>query len=148
MVIAATGAVRAEESLVERPSPPSQATASVVEWVRAGVNTERPQWGPRGGLLWGLPPQTGRPDGPRGLIRLRYPVLASGHDDLINFIAVEPVVRGRKGFSELEHSELDFVTGKRLWVIEPDAGDPSEDGLYPGPLARLESGVESLTVRV
>ena len=57
-------------------------------WVRAGMNTDRATWGFRGGLLWGLPPRNGRTDGPRGLIRLRYPVLPNGNDDLINFIAI------------------------------------------------------------
>jgi hypothetical protein len=120
-----------------------------IDWVRAGLNTNLPIWGIRGGLLWGLPPATGQPlDGPRGLIRLRYPVLTNGAYDLLNFIAVEPVVRGHKGFSELERSELDAVPGKRLWTLNPKASSPTDPNLDPGQLDRLDSGTETLTVRV
>ena len=42
--------------------------------------------------------------GPRGLLRIGYPILPDGGSNLINFIAVEPTVNGRKGFSELERS--------------------------------------------
>jgi hypothetical protein len=99
-------------------------------------------------LLWGLLARTGWPDGPRGLIRLRYPVLADGAYDLINFIAVEPVVRGRKGFSELERSQLDGVPGKRLWAVNPEAPDQGVTNPHTGQLVRLESGAERLAVRV
>ena len=120
-----------------------------IDWVRAGLNTNLPIWGIRGGLLWGLPPTTGLPpDGPRGLIRLRYPVLTNGGCDLLNFIAIEPVVRGRKGFSELESSKLDTMSGKRLWTLNADASSSTPTNLHPGQLARLNSGVETLTVRV
>ena len=117
-----------------------------VEWVRAGVDSEQLVWGIRGGLQWGLPPATGTaPDGPRGLIRLRYPVLPGGKYDLINFIAVEPVVKGRKGFSELERSQLDDRPGKRFWVDAPDG-----DGTHTlgGRLTQLAGGVEQLTLGV
>ena len=120
-----------------------------IDWVRAGLNTNLAIWGIRGGLLWGLPPATGQPlDGPRGLIRLRYPVLTHGGYDLLNFIAIEPVVRGQKGFSELEPSKLDAVAGKRLWTSNPNASSPILTNLYPGQLNRLNSGVETLKVQV
>ena len=113
-----------------------------VSWVRAGMNTDRPMWGLRGGLLWGLPPSTGRSDGPRGLIRLRYPVLPNGDDDLINFIAIEPIVQGRRGFSELEWSQLDGVRGKRLWARDPGAPAGTTTELSAGRLTRLDTGAE------
>jgi hypothetical protein len=120
-----------------------------IDWVCAGLNTNLPVWGIRGGLLWGLPPATGQPsDGPRGLIRLRYPVLTNGGYDLLNFIAIEPVVRGHKGFSELEPSRLDAAPGKRLWTLNPNASFPIVTNLYPGQLGRLDCGAETLTVRV
>ena len=117
-------------------------------WVRAGMNTDRPIWGIRGGLLWGLPPSSGRSDGPRGLIRLRYPVLPNGDDDLINFIAIEPVVDGRRGFSELESSKLDGVRGKRLWARDPGDLVGPTTMLPTGRLTQLDTGVECLTVHV
>ena len=119
-----------------------------VEWVRAGLTTDLPRWGIRGGLLWGLPSGAAPRDGPRGLIRLRYPTLPDGRYDLINFIAIEPVVRGRRGFSELEPSSLDGVRGKRLWAEA--AGEPGREPgeVPPGALTLLDSGAESLAVRV
>ncbi len=117
-------------------------------WVRAGMNTDRATWGFRGGLLWGLPPRNGRTDGPRGLIRLRYPVLPNGNDDLINFIAIEPVVQGRRGFSELEWSGLDCVRGKRLSAQDPETPVGPTTTLPAGRLTRLDTGAECLTVYV
>ncbi len=153
------GAVRLKDHswLVAGTGPPRPGTPSRrarrpgnrVEWIRAGVNTDRPAWGLRGGLQWGLPPPAGRPpDGPRGLIRVRYPVLRNGGYDVINFIAVEPIVRGRRGFSELERSQLDGVRGKRLWARDPGAPARPAAELPSGRLARFETGEESLTVHV
>ena len=79
------------------------------DWIRPGMNTNQPVWGIRGGLLWAVAPAGFRPGEPRGLIRLGYPVLPEKRYDLINFIAIEPIVGGHRGFSELEHSQLDGV---------------------------------------
>ncbi|MBM3836191.1 MAG: hypothetical protein FJ403_23615 [Verrucomicrobia bacterium] len=101
----------------------------------------------RGGLQFAIPPGRFDKGGPRGLIRLGYPVLTNGGYALINFIAVEPVVQGRKGFSELERSGLDGVPGKRLWT--EDSGS-SGTNLAGGTLLTPAPGVEQLdlTVRV
>ena len=128
-------------------APPSPARPAA-DWIRAGLNTNRPSWGVRGGLLWGLPAGGRRDDGPRGLIRLRYPVLTNGAYDLVNFIAIEPMVSGRRGFSELERSALDGVAGKRLVAANPESAAPAAPGLCPGELTRLDSGAERLAVRV
>jgi hypothetical protein len=118
-------------------------------WVRAGINTNRPTWGLRGGLLWGLPPARGpSPDGPRGLIRLYYPVLPTGDYDLINFIAIEPIVSGRKGFSELEPSQLDDRPGKRLWAVDAEAPGETVTDLVSGRLPPLKPGTERLSVQI
>ncbi|MBU6400227.1 MAG: hypothetical protein KGS61_07895 [Verrucomicrobia bacterium] len=92
-------------------------------------------WGARGGLEFGIYPASvsGRGDGgPRGLIRLGYPSLPHGRYALINFIAVEPIVNGRRGFSELERSQLDGAPGKRFWVdpaaIRVQAVHPRDSG--------------------
>jgi len=82
-------------------------------WSLPSQNTNQPIWGWRGGLLFAVSPGGFHPGEPRGLIRLGYPVLTNGSYDLINFIAVEPVVKGRKGYSELEPSRLDAAPGKR-----------------------------------
>ncbi len=129
----------------------SLVSARGADWVRAGINTNQPLWGLRGGLLFVLPPggfSAGHRTGPRGLIRLGYPTLAGGNYDLINFIAIEPVVSGKKGFSELEMSQLDKVPGKRLC-----AGTGLTDqkmALDPGHLSKPGTKTEQLelTVRV
>jgi len=67
--------------------------------------------------LFAISPSGFRSPEPRGLIRLGYPILTNGQYDLVNFVAIEPVVRGRKSYSELEKSKLDQTPGKRLWLI-------------------------------
>src|SRR3954469_13392598 len=82
------------------------------ERVRAGLNTNAMVWGRAGGLMFAIPPSGFHPPEPRGLIRLGYPALTNDRYDLINFIAIEPIVQGRKGFSELEKSQIDGRPGK------------------------------------
>ena len=74
----------------------------------------KPVWGVEGGLVWAIPPGMGA-NHPRGLIRLAYPILSNQVYELVNFIAIEPVVGGRRGYSEMETSKLDGVQGKRIW---------------------------------
>jgi len=123
--------------------------APAADWVRAGLNTNQPLWGLRGGLLWAIPPGGFKPaGGPRGLIRVGYPISTNGGYELINFIAVEPIVHGRRGFSELEPSALDGARGKRLWVIGETnfSPNPPQPTFLPGTLTRRLPGVEQLDV--
>lgn len=89
---------------------------SAAEWIRPGITATQAMWGIKGGLCWAIHPGGFRAREPRGLIRLGYPVLAGDQYDLINFIAIEPVVKGRKAYSELEQSKLDKTRGKRIWA--------------------------------
>jgi hypothetical protein len=73
-------------------------------------------------------------------------VLADHRYDLINFIAVEPIVRGQRGFSELERSEFDKAQGKRLWAENP--GGLSTTNLIPGQLRKLADGHEELELNL
>jgi hypothetical protein len=75
-------------------------------------------------------------------------VLTNGGYDLLNFIAVEPVVAGVKCYSELEPSQLDNLTGKRLWAVRPKVVSPDSLHLPAGELTRLDSGVEILSLNV
>jgi len=115
-----------------------------VDWVRPGITTNQPVWGIRGGLLWTIPPAGFRGGEPRGLIRLGYPVLADHSYDLINFIAVEPIVGRNRGFSELERSQLDGLPGKRIW--SEGSGTSSTNGLVAGELRTRPGGQEELQV--
>lgn len=105
---------------------------------RPAAPVESPRYGVRGGLRWGLTRAPRPVDGPRGLLRLWSPVLADGGYDLLNFIAVEPIVGGVRCYSELEPSALDGVRGKRLWVL----GEPG------GALVTGTDGVARLSVSV
>ena len=129
---------------------PGPATAAGANWVCAGQTTNSPLWGIEGGLKFGLHPGgfTGGDGGPRGLIRLGYPTLPEGGYDLINFIAVEPIVNGRKGFSELEKSSFDQKNGKLFWT--GDISEPAIDSphLDPGTITSIAPGVDELSVVV
>jgi len=122
------------------------AAGADARWIRPGLTTNQPIWGLRGGLLFAIPPGGFRGSGPRGLIRLGYPVLTNAGYDLINFIAVEPVVKGRKGFSELEFSRLDGVQGKRIWAEGLASSGNARTNHVAGTLSTLASGVEQLEV--
>jgi len=117
--------------------------------VRAGLTTNQPLWGVRGGLLWAVPPGGFRSaSGPRGLIRVGYPTATNGGYNLINFIAVEPIVNGQRGLSELEPSALDNARGKRLWAVGETNSASGAPTLEPGRLTRASVGVEQLEVTV
>jgi hypothetical protein len=85
----------------------------------------QPVWGIKGGVHVGLWPAPG----PRGLIRIYTPYLGQPERQPLNFVAVEPIVDGRRGFSELEHSAWDNAQGKRAWQTaaldsSPEPGVP------------------------
>jgi hypothetical protein len=68
---------------------------------------------------------------------------------MINFIAVEPIVIGqhRRGFSELEPSQLDGVRGKRFWSVDNPQDLSPRPPEHParGVISRKDS-VETLQV--
>lgn len=152
-----TVAVGADAAANRRSSP---------DWVRGKLDIFQPVWGLRGGLLFSIHPgeakkatgqavQRGVPSNdiaaistmnaqaPRGLIRLFSPVLDGGKYDLINFIAIEPVVGGRRDLSELQASRLDRVPGKRIWA-SGDVQPPKPEEL--GKLTKPMRGVQKLEV--
>jgi hypothetical protein len=129
----------------EQTPPTDDRSATATKWVQGRHDDYRPCWGIAGGLLFGIHPGDTKGDGePRGLIRIYSPVLAGGKYDLINFIAVEPIVKGRRGFSEMERSRLDGVPGKRTWTAA-DSGKPRDSvKIEPGRITSLPGGVEQL----
>lgn len=124
------------------------------EWIRPQKAGDPLVWGRRDGLVFGLYSQGGM-RGPRGLIRVGVYSPETSTPELLNFIAVEPVVAGagprfdRMAFSELEMSQLDSgQRGKRMWV---DAGSGGQAAAFRGRLETLHTGkaaVESLSVRI
>jgi hypothetical protein len=122
------------------------ATCAAADWVRAGSNGHQPVWGLRGGLQFAIHPGgfTWGEGGPRGLIRIGYPALPKGEYDLINFIAIEPVVGKTRGLSELEKSSVDGKQGKlfRAGVLNSDKSTLPD----PGSIVDLPCEVEELAV--
>ena len=116
-------------------------------WVQpAQGKPAMPIWGHAKGLRVALYPLPG----PRGLIRVYSPYMGQPGAVMINFIAVEPVVgRGGRGFSEMEHSDLDSVQGKRFWSTDsPDDATPRLP-IWPARGIVREGGrIQTLTVYV
>jgi hypothetical protein len=121
-------------------------------WIRPSKPGDPLIWGRRDGIVFGLPSEGGLP-GPRGLIRVGVISAKTGLPELLNFVAIEPVVAGRgnrgdrMAFSELEPSQMDpGLPGKRLWVVPDDSGGPlggSFSVVPDGP-----KSIEKLTVRI
>ncbi|MCX6616029.1 MAG: hypothetical protein NTZ98_08010 [Acidobacteria bacterium] len=117
-------------------------------WLRpAGDGPALPAWGHADGLRVGLAPIPG----PRGLLRIYAPYLGQAEGRVINYIAVEPVSEGTKhrGYSELEKSGLDGISGKRFWSADAPADATPRDPARPsrGRIVR-EGEVEMLRVFV
>ena len=71
----------------------SLAAAETSLWIRPTESDDALIWGRRDGIVFGIPSKHGMP-GPRGLIRVGVYNDKTGKPELINFIAVEPVVHG------------------------------------------------------
>ena len=111
-------------------------------WLRpSSKSPAEPIIGFKDGIRIGLWPAQ---NGPRGLIRIYAPyVFPKGELSRINFIAIEPVVNGRRSFSELERSKLDILGGKRLWFVDDinDTSAPSRPWQCPrGKVGKIKVG--------
>ena len=100
------------------------AASAAVDWVgvERAAATNPPLWGIRGSLHFGVHPAGFREGfgsgtgGPRGLIRVGFPLRSGEAPRLVNYLAIEPVVHNRRGYSELERSPTDGGAGL---VIQP-----------------------------
>ncbi len=117
-------------------------------WVRPGFEDKRPIWGLRDGIQVGLWPASVEDQGdggPRGLLRIGYPILDEGKRiGLVNFIAIEPIVAGQRGFSELERSASDDKPGRLFWTGTADQPPATPDA----GVLRMADGMESLSVTI
>ncbi len=123
-------------------------------WIRPNRLGAPLVWGRRDGIVFGLASEGGI-KGPRGLIRIGLFTPGTDGPQLLNYVAVEPVVKGpgkrfdRMAFSELEMSQLDpNQRGKRMWV---DNSEGSSHIPNEGRLETLHVGramVERLSVRI
>jgi hypothetical protein len=133
------------------------------EWICAS-DGHKLVWGVKGGVVLAVWPSGFRSEGvggPRGLFRIGYE--RDGRMTLVNFIAVEPIVSGKRGFSELELSSVIkqgestiLRRGKFIWPYSeyppPNAkkrGNTAEDMQHlvvPGWFSHPSAGVEQLNV--
>jgi hypothetical protein len=139
-----------------QPSASSRqpANPSDSQWIRPLKPGDPLLWGRKDGVIFGLPSTGGLP-GPRGLVRIGVISAKTEKPELLNFIAIEPVVLGpgsrfsRMAFSELEPSRMDPGSrGKRLWV---DPGAPGSTDAVRGDLSTLpnrDGSIERLSVRI
>lgn len=123
------------------------------QWLRPQKPGDPLIWGRKDGLVFGIPSEGGLP-GPRGLIRAGIVDPKSGKPQLVNFIAIEPVVSGvggrfdRMAFSELEMSQLDpDKRGKRLTVKADGNGDTMLSGELTSHTVKAKR-IERLTVPI
>lgn len=100
-------------------------------WIYPDQKGKEPVWGHKNGIRIGIAPAPG----PRGLIRIYAPYLGLGEQEVFNFLAIEPILKGasNRGFSEMEMSTLDDVRGKRFWS--------SNDSLTWEPSTKLVEGL-------
>ena len=105
------------------------AETSAADWVRAGLNTNAPAWGARGRLQFAIYPGgfSGGNGGPRGLIRLGYPVLTNGPPDSGRVSHPEPGVEQLEVIIHVER----FDNGQ-TFVFGITARTPEELGFKPG----------------
>ena len=143
-------------SIVVALCRPGIVHAAESQWILPNKPGDPLLWGRRDGVVFGLPSDGGLP-GPRGLIRIGVISAKTGTPELLNFIAIEPVVAGRKkrgdrmAFSELEPSNLDAgLQGKRLWVGVVDSASPSPGNFALSSFLSPDGAtrIEKLTVRI
>ncbi|MCA8942055.1 MAG: hypothetical protein KDB80_05790 [Planctomycetes bacterium] len=93
-------------------------SALPAQFVRPSGDDGPRVWGVEDGIVVGLHPDFRDPldrVGPRGLLRIG--LMREGVPRLVNFVAVEPLVAGKRGLSELERGG-DGEPGKRMWVSD------------------------------
>ena len=107
----------------------------------------QPVWGHADGLRVGLWPLSG----PRGLLRIYAPYLGQEASRMINYIAVEPVLRGQtwRSLSEMEISRYDNEQGLRFWSADHPSAISSADPTRPARgVITHEDEVETLMVYI
>lgn len=111
------------------PPAPVPAPSVDADWIHPdGSTADVPRWGHREGLSVGLWPS----DGPPGLFRVYTPYLGHQHPRMINFVSVEPVVKGVRAQSELDPSPKTGKPGIRFFSLDMyDAA--RDDGVAPPP---------------
>ena len=135
---------KSDSGMQNRPTAKTAPTVVKGQWIRP--TDSEAVIGFADGIRIGLPPTPG----PRGLIRIFTPyVFPKDTRGMINFVAVEPIVKGRRGYSEMEQSAVDKTQGKRMWFS--DGIDETPDPAHPaqGKLGSIRVGkkkIETLSI--
>jgi hypothetical protein len=149
------------QAIAQSPAPTPLQNPDTSQWIQPHAAGDPLIWGRRDGIVFGLPSPGGL-RGPRGLIRVGVISPTTGKPELLNFIAVEPVILGpgsrgsRMAFSELEPSRLDLDEhgagehGKRLWV---DLSSYDKPGIPAGTLQtfpgeRNDPAIQRLSIQI
>ena len=144
------------QAVAQSPAPAPPQNPDTSQWIQPNAPGDPLIWGRRDGIVFGLPSPGGL-RGPRGLIRVGVISPTTGKPELLNFVAVEPVIVGpgsrssRMAFSELEPSRLDpGEHGKRLWV---DLSSYDKSGIPTGTLQtfpgeRNDPAIQRLSVQI
>lgn len=148
MLLTATAADSPGASAVENSTSDRMEGSAVNGWVRPTLDGRSdPLWGHTLGLRVGLHPL----QGPRGLLRVYAPYLGQPENQVINYLAVEPVpaAETNRGLSELEFSRLDNKPGKRIWSgADRDDWSPQLPNAPAAGWIEQVDGVEHLRVWV
>ncbi|MBN1902126.1 hypothetical protein JW926_12450 [Candidatus Sumerlaeota bacterium] len=86
-----------------------------------------------------------KPGGPRGLIYVGYE--EKGERQLVNYIAIEPIARGRRNYSELEKGS-DRKNGKIFHITNRVEEPPGNDTDFPTGTIKGEQGNRSLSFAI
>lgn len=104
---------------------------SQARWIQPKSEKGAAVWGIKNGIIFSLWPygiETANGiygGGPRGLVRIG--VEKNGKTYLLNFLAIEPIVKGKMEFSEISPSLSDQKWGKLMWASE----DENATAFYP-----------------
>jgi hypothetical protein len=105
----------------------AQGPATTSQWIRPDDVHSSPIWGIHNGIVVGLWPASiekagqNTEGGPRGLLRIGYEYMGTVY--LINFIAIEPLVKDDMEFSEVSPSVVDGKWGKFFWAADTVSSD-------------------------
>lgn len=143
-LLLALGCGPAQAPTAEPPPEPLTEPVSDGAWLRPAPGPRaQPVWGLKDGLAVGLWPTSG----PRGLVRVYAPYLGQRPPRMVNYIAIEPIVKGVRGQSELETGRQGPPGGLAMWTGDtPTAAATPADPAAPSPGRVVRSGgAEALT---
>lgn len=124
--------------------PVTASTEQSGRWIRPSKESGmKPMWGFKDGIRVAISPIAS----PRGLISIHAPYLNFPEMNILQFIALEPIVKDslQRGFSELEWSRRDNKQGKHLSSSNISAGPSNLEHPACGIVSK-ENGAETLTV--